>query len=1203
MEGERVIIANDKHTASIYCSNRVVTTKYTMLTIIPLLLYHHCQRFMNLYFLLVGCLQLWRDVSPVDPWSCWGPIIFIFSLTFIREGLDDLRQHRNDKRINNRKYTVILQNGEKTVKKSKDIKVGQIIELKSDEECPADIVLLASSNEDGTCFISTANLDGESNLKERTAPHQTQKIYLKNKLKNLMCFLKCGKPSADLYSFEAKLYFSPNDNSFNSNSKKQQKNLNNSFHDNDLNNKMNESFDKSNHSKNNHMIFHQETINDNEGDYLPLTKLQLIQSGTILKSPDVICGIVCFTGKETKLGMNSVKPKVKYTKIEHTLDRMCIGVFITQWIIAFLTGTYADYINRNEISKYKYLGFTSGFNKYQTLVIYVRFFLLTSYMIPISMKITLDMCKYVYVIWIERDRKMIDQERQIFANVNNSSVVEDLGMIEYIFTDKTGTLTENKMELKKIAILNDVEETVYGHSENSKDIYDDQQLMNDIRNFDRNVYMAIYVLSMCHTLKLHKSSIGSVDGVSPEEKAFIEGIQRLGFEIHMKSDIFKILYHNSIQKIPNNSQDFIVSEFQLLYTLPFSYQRKRMSVIVKSLNDNKIFVLSKGASDKILNISDKSEKIEEKFKNRISSFASFGYRTMALSYREITETELHQFHNNVENNRNDNEKLESLFFDIENHSKILGSVAIEDQLQQDVPYTISQLRKAGIRIWMLTGDILDTSIKIATSSHLISDDGPLFDLTKIPMNITTRDNLANNMSKNMSKQLNHSVDEILDSILKFSKENGTFYLALSCDGENCQIENILTNKKFVEVASQAKSVICSRATPKQKALIVKSIKDLGKMTLTIGDGGNDVTMLRESQIGIGIVGKEGLQAAFASDFSITHFRFLLPLLLIHGRFSSYRTSWLTQFSFYKSEVLALIQIFYMYFSGFSGVSFLHSFNLLSYNSIFTLLPVIFFLIDKDVSDSTIYLHPFLYKDSQRSLFLNQRTVFSWMIRGFYQSLSIIYFIFHFYDIDYTNNEDGSTISLDEIQQVTYSALILIVMMTVVFATKLFTLYNFFFIFGNWCLYVLLMTFMSYLNSFSQSLFLFGNRSTNSQIYNINLENVELTKEIYLIMLRVLTNPIHWISIFTIVSVAIFPPVIFHILLQILLPTRAEKLREQELLSTQDFQPPYMVNCDDLYEGSPEQLLQLNEIYHQPSVFETANDIFPIFNRQIIDKFI
>ena len=696
--------------------------------------------------------------------------------------------------------------------------------------------------------------------------------------------------------------------------------------------------------------------------------------------------------------------------------------------------------------------------------------------------------------------------------------IETAGSLNILFSDKTGTMTENDMVLKKIT----VRDNYYGHNELADNIYDDGELKNyintqsiDEENEDANLGWIIKMienLALCHTLKQIKTDDNKIEyeGSSPEEISFLDGLTKLGLSFTFNDNIIEIEFPKLGTK-----------KFEKIEVFPFTHSRRMMSVIAHDMDTDQYFLFSKGSGE---NIYEKSTNRYDAFNQQIKIFSSLGLRVMAMSYKEITKSELDSFLEGLNNlryqNLNNREENESEFFkSFEEDQSLIGTMAISDKLQKDVPHTIEILREAGIHIWMVTGDLMNTAIKIACTAKLIAEDGPLINLTQL-----------------IHDENQYSAEEILQSVSEYIKSNPIFYLALEGSKLTDEFLSQPLINEFISIASQAKCVICARSSPKQKSIFVEAIQSIGKITLAIGDGINDIPMIRKSHIGVGVIGKEGIQASIASDFAITEFCSLQKLLLIHGRFSYYRTSYLTQFCFYKSIIISMLQISYLFWNGFSAATMFNDFNLMCYNAIFTILPVIFIIYDKDVDDETVYLHPYLYSDSRLRYYLNPRTFFWWIIRAIYQSLCIIIVVNFSFEID-TVSVDGLPVFLSEYQQIQYSCVILIVLVTVSLETKFYTSLNFIFIWGNWLLYILLTFFANLVN------------------------NVSICRSIFGALWRTYPNPLHWIVIISALSFATMPILFLQSLFSYLIPSRSQKLREFEINYQSKYIPAYLVDKD------------------------------------------
>lgn len=1083
---DRFICTNNPEHNTKYPDNTVVNSKYTVFTFLPKILWAHLRRFMNMYFFIIAILQLWSAVTPVNPITTWAPIVIIFAVAFVREGYDDIQQHKHDKVTNERLYNIIRSEREKTIQ-SQYILPGDILILNRNMEAPCDICLLYSSNADGKCCVETANLDGETNLKEKITVKQTQEMGPEG-LRTSKIYIRCAAPNADLNSFDSSLF-----------------------------------------------------VNNPDGECIPINSEQFIQQGVFLRNVDKIYGLVCYTGKQTKLGLNAQAPPIKWTEIEKILNKVSLGIFVAQLILALITGSIGNSWKKHHKESEPYLCLKEDHpigEKFDWIVLYIRCYLLTSIMIPVSLKVTIDICKYVYAMFIRNDRKMVYINKNDHTIqqclVNNTSVIEDLGAIQYVFTDKTGTLTENEMKLTKIAIGS----RYYGHNGQSEDILEDTTLTEAIQSQDHEVLSAICNLALCHTIKIIDTANGIVfEGVSPEEISFHEALQKIGIIVRQNKDETTI----SSEKL--NFEPF---KFRTLEVLPFSFTRRRMSVIVENTVTNTKVLFMKGAHE---NVVEHTGGSYSGFDSQVDTFSSLGLRVMALSMKQLTDQEYNQYKEEIlaarQNHDNRIAECEKVYDKYEQGQKLIGITGIEDSLQDGVPLTIEMLRDAGIKVWMVTGDLMNTAVKIARSTRLISNDGEII-------------KLSTDAAGTDSRTLLQKVSEYVDTI------NHPFYLVI--EGSAYCTNEFLgpLQKEFAQLASRARSVVCARTMPKQKAFYVEALKSLGCVTCAVGDGGNDVTMLRSAHIGIGIIGKEGRQAAVAADFAISQFSYIQRLILIHGRYSAYRTSWLTQFCFYKSILLALIQVGYLTMNGYSGSSYMNDFNLMCYNAIFTILPVIFFMFDKDVEESTIYLHPFVYTDSRKRMFINARTVFWWIIRSIYQVIVICVIAFNAFDVEHINSLDGSAANLAESQQIVYSSLILIVVVTTTIDTQNWTSLNFIFIWGNWVIYLLAAVCANMINDFS------------------------ITREMYLVMLRTMADPLAWFTVVTITGVATIPVLFVQALFATYLPTRSQSLRFNEIIVQCEYKPVYLVDLT-----AKENQFVVSNLYAAPpeTIWDQSHNIF------------
>lgn len=197
--------------------------------------------------------------------------------------------------------------------------------------------------------------------------------------------------------------------------------------------------------------------------------------------------------------------------------------------------------------------------------------------------------------------------------------------------------------------------------------------------------------------------------------------------------------------------------------------------------------------------------------------------------------------------------------------------------------------------------------------------------------------------------------------------------------------NRVLEEKFFQIAALAPSVCVCRCSPTQKALIVQKINFYtGKRTAAVGDGGNDVGMILEANVGIGIVGKEGKQASLASDFSINQFSFLRRLILWHGRLSYKRSAVLSQFVIHRGLIISVIQSIFSIIFYYVSIPVYNGMLMLGYSTIYTSFPVFSLVLDEDVPVKAVMKFPPLYKTLQKGRSLSAKTFLIWVWKSIFQ---------------------------------------------------------------------------------------------------------------------------------------------------------------------------------------------------------------------------
>ncbi|KAK4255533.1 hypothetical protein QN277_008521 [Acacia crassicarpa] len=927
---KRYVYINDEESArDIYCDNCISNRKYTLLNFLPKNLWEQFSRFMNQYFLLIACLQLWPLITPVNPASTWGPLIFIFAVSASKEAWDDYNRYLSDKKANEKEVWVVSKGIKKHIQ-SQDIHVGTIVWLRENDEVPCDLVLIGTSDPQGLCYIETSALDGETDLKTRAVPSACNGIdvELLHKIKGV---IECPNPDKDIRRFDANMRLFP------------------PFIDNDV---------------------------------CPLTIKNTILQSCYLRNTEWACGVAVYTGNETKLGMSRGIPEPKLTAMDAMIDKLTGAIFVFQIVVVMVLGIAGNVWKDTEAKKQWYVLYPNEGPWFELLVIPLRFELLCSIMIPISIKVSLDLVKSLYAKFIDWDDQMVDSETGIPSHATNTAISEDLGQVEYILTDKTGTLTENKMIFKRCCISG-----IFYGNENG-DAMKDTELLSAVACGSPDVVRFLTVMAICNTVIPTRSKIGDIlyKAQSQDEDALVNAAARLHMVFFNKNgNILEVKFNSTILN------------YEILDTLEFTSDRKRMSVVVKDCQNGNILLLSKGADEAILPFVRAGQQTRN-FIEAVEQYAHLGLRTLCLAWRELKEDEYQQWSlmfKEANSTLVDREwRVAEVCQIIEHDWEVLGVTAIEDRLQDGVPETIETLRKAGINFWMLTGDKQNTAIQIALSCNFISPE-PKGQLLSIDGK--TKDEVC------------RSLERVLLTMRITPSEPKD--VAFVVDGWALEIVLNHYRKAFTELAILSRTAICCRVTPSQKAQLVELLKSCDYRTLAIGDGGNDVRMIQTADIGVGISGREGLQAARAADYSVGKFRFLKRLILVHGRYSYNRTAFLSQYSFYKSLLICFIQIFFSFISGVSGTSLFNSVSLMAYNVFYTSVPVLVSVLDKDLSEETVMQHPQILFYCQAGRLLNPSTFAGWFGRSLFHAIVVFVITIHAYASEKSETEEVSMVAL------------------------------------------------------------------------------------------------------------------------------------------------------------------------------------------------
>ena len=355
-----------------------------------------------------------------------------------------------------------------------------------------------------------------------------------------------------------------------------------------------------------------------------------------------------------------------------------------------------------------------------------------------------------------------------------------------------------------------------------------------------------------------------------------------------------------------------------------------MSVVMRT-PEGKYIVYSKGADMVMIPLcqSRTREHVLSATVEHMEEFSRAGYRTLVVARREMSQSEFESFSvayaaasQALENRAG---RIAAVCATVERDLECIGASAVEDQLQDQVPETVQYLLQAGMHVWVLTGDKLETAMTISYSSSIIT--------------------------MRMAVSVIDSAD--YDQVSKLAAD--AIALPPAAEGKALVIGGgalalLMGNDLdfFVKLCREFKVVVCARCAPAQKADVVTVVmKHLNKVSLAIGDGGNDVPMILSAHVGVGIMGNEGMQAARSSDYAVGEFSKLKRLLAVHGRYCNVRITDLIKYSFYKNVTFATPQVIMALFNQFSGATIHNAYIILAFNITMTgLQPLIHAIFEK-----------------------------------------------------------------------------------------------------------------------------------------------------------------------------------------------------------------------------------------------------------------
>ncbi|CAB1324228.1 unnamed protein product [Coregonus sp. 'balchen'] len=723
-----------------FADNRIISSKYTVWNFVPKNLFEQFRRIANFYFLIIFLVQLMID-TPTSPVTSGLPLFFVITVTAIKQGYEDWLRHKADNEVNGAPVFVV-RSGSLVQTRSKNIRVGDIVRVAKDETFPVDLVLLSSDRAEGTCHITTTSLDGETNLKTHYSVPETLVSQSVSRLEALHAVVECQQPDADLYRFVGRIT----------------------------------------------------VTQQGEEIVRPLGPENLLLRGARLKNTKEIFGVAVYTGMESKMALNYKCKSQKRSAVEKSMNTFLLiylGILLFEAILSTILKyawqaenkwdePFYNQKTEQERNSSQILKFISDF---------LAFLVLYNFIIPISLYVTVEMQKFLGSFFIGWDLDLYHEESDQMAQVNTSDLNEELGQVEYVFTDKTGTLTENEMLFRECSINGIKYQEING-------------------KLSREELLFLKAVSLCHTVQISYEQPGDGPGdpfshangfssqmeyyaSSPDEKALVEATKRMGVTF--------IGSHGETMEIKTFGKS---EKFKLLHVLEFDANRRRMSVILQTPPGEKV-LFTKGAESAILPFTTSGEI--DKTKVHVDEFALKGLRTLVVACRhfsveeyEVVDRRLHEARTALQQRE---ERLAEVFSFIEKDLELLGATGVEDKLQEKVQETIEALRLAGIKVWVLTGDKHETAVSVSLScGHF---------------------HRTMNILELVQQKSDNECAEQLRQLARRIKEDHVIQHGLVVDGASLSLALRGHEKLFMEVVRLLK-------TSPEKPI-----------TLAIGDGAND----------------------------------------------------------------------------------------------------------------------------------------------------------------------------------------------------------------------------------------------------------------------------------------------------------------------------------------------------------------------------
>ena len=1007
-----------------FVSNKVFTIPFTFrgyLTFIwkkvsetPLNL---CMIVVLLYYLISFLIKP-KDIEKLDLLYSVSFHLFIIVVEIISTSINYIGIYINDLKVNNQ-TAHIFDNEQKVFvdKHWKEIQVGQILKINKDEVVPADIIVLEAMDHKHQCYVDNSSINGNFDMftikKACNDTHAPTMKVIKfvEYVKNIKGILKYEEPNSNMNSFNGRLKL--------------------------------ESFPRAS----------------------DINLENFVMRGATVKNVKHVYGLVVYTGMETKMMMtlkytegtaghssygeftygntnqvkknqfNQVIIKKDNEFIRQSLKYMqylIIVIYLVIIVVLFLIGLHEAFDLYYNIKKDKDnnpFGFdiNNGNNNtfFELFIGFTRIVLTFHLFMPFNWFGLIEISYWILSKFVQWDEN-IKRDKNEKVEIINSHSLANFGQVRHILTDKTGTLTKRKFELKICSIhgklysfqFDELKDDSYIFHIKEDDI-NELEILQEARSQSKYAPLIkefLESLCLCHSVKvshLNNSNINNnkkektdkkdekVGGVeivdengptkneerdfaSPycEEVATFKILKKFGYRlVKSKADLIQL-------KINDKKRNY-----KIIGHNKYNKDRKKMSVVIRHHSSSGSYLLCKANDMSVFDLINEDEKNSpeiEKSKTQIKELSKFGLRYFILLKKELNEEDTNNFINKYKSAENyvvkSDEHLNNLAIEYERDLSFLGVIFFEEKIDHDLKYSISRLNGAGIKVWIASGDKRENVLSIGRALDLydtksikgdFSDKDKPEDLDIKMSTLLMQFLFPNDKINKMKTRTGANVD--VKSMKSGSSKDLTILISGNCFTRICKDQR--NYQSLATLLSYCTSLLAYQFSPNNKFVLCQMIKNYcskNSRLLAVGDGFNDFSMLREADLSVGILSREILQVRNTCDVIVTHFSQIVDLILVHGTWNYRKILKISLMSFYI-HFLLLVPKFIFLNDNLYGYSFYDENNLIFLLSILLLNLYVLFMVtfDLPVERALVTLNFNVYREN---IYDNKSMIFKFGIQ-------------------------------------------------------------------------------------------------------------------------------------------------------------------------------------------------------------------------------